>query len=368
MADKLGLGNGERQLKLGQSFTSPKSSAFHTVRYDFKPASVDINKMASVEVSSNNQVTVTVPHLDGAGVPQTVFKGSQRPYHKECVLIIDRVTGVITLEKLSSNIQVKKTRSEAIKPPLPQVVSSSSDRNTPNSSDRLSAGVLGGPNRPQTPPIGQRTSNKTRVTSGSRRPDRPITHLVPKHSPLHASPSYSSPGHYKSPKRDHLVNNSTNNDTHSQSTLASLPMIGMDDITEPPVPVVPHSSSSSIGATPLSSKRSPPVLPVQQQNQQNGRDLIGEISDTSSSSSDSDSGSDHETTASNVKGLKSGTSGGSGGGSSTGANASATATSRRNGHHANGLAFGSNSSPSLSMPAHILSEDLCLSESGSDSD
>lgn len=49
---------------------------------------------------------------DGAGVPQTVFKGSQRPYQKECVLIIDRVTGEITLEKLSCNIQVKKTRSE----------------------------------------------------------------------------------------------------------------------------------------------------------------------------------------------------------------------------------------------------------------
>lgn len=47
---------------------------------------------------------------DGAGVPQTVFKGNQRPYTKECVLIIDRITGEITLEKLSSNIQVKKTR------------------------------------------------------------------------------------------------------------------------------------------------------------------------------------------------------------------------------------------------------------------
>ncbi|KPJ19140.1 Ell-associated factor Eaf [Papilio machaon] len=60
--------------------------------------------MATVDVGTNNQVTVTVPHLDGAGVPQTVFKGSQRPYTKECVLIIDRVTGEITLEKLSSNI------------------------------------------------------------------------------------------------------------------------------------------------------------------------------------------------------------------------------------------------------------------------
>lgn len=30
---------------------------------DFKPASVDMNKMATVDVGTNNQVTVTVPHL-----------------------------------------------------------------------------------------------------------------------------------------------------------------------------------------------------------------------------------------------------------------------------------------------------------------
>lgn len=57
---------------------------------------------------------------DGAGVPQTVFQGSQRAYQKECVLIIDRNTGQITLEKLACNIQVKKTRNEAAKLPLPQ--------------------------------------------------------------------------------------------------------------------------------------------------------------------------------------------------------------------------------------------------------
>lgn len=49
-----------------------------------------------------------------------MFKGSQKPYQKECVLIIDRTTGEITLEKLSCNIQVKKTRSEYNKLPLPQ--------------------------------------------------------------------------------------------------------------------------------------------------------------------------------------------------------------------------------------------------------
>lgn len=77
---------------------------------DFKPASVDETKVASVEVASNNTVTVNVPNLESSGTPQTIFKGSQKPSMKECVLVIDRDTGEITLERLSMNIQVKKTR------------------------------------------------------------------------------------------------------------------------------------------------------------------------------------------------------------------------------------------------------------------
>ncbi|KAK4877944.1 hypothetical protein RN001_010450 [Aquatica leii] len=297
MADKLGLGNEVRQLKLGQSFTNPKSTAFHTIRYDFKPASVDVNKIANVEVGSNHQVTVTVPHLDGAGVPQTVFKGPQRPYQKECVLIIDRLTGAVTLEKLSSNIQVKKTRSESVKPPLPQGEKERGDKvNT------------FGTNRPQTPPIAQRTSNKTRVTSGSRRPDRPITHLVPKHSPLHASPNYPSPGHYKSPKRDLHVNT----ESHNPSMSASLPIIGEDDFSAPVTNIPPMTQKSPSFHT--------------------GDYENGEVSEmSSSSSSDSDSDSDHD-------------------------RAKVTKT---NGY--------SNGVQTKSMPAdHFLNEDLNLSDSGSD--
>ncbi|KAA8591948.1 hypothetical protein FQN60_017322, partial [Etheostoma spectabile] len=42
----------------------------------------------------------------------TVFKGNKRPYQKDCVLIINHDTGDFVLEKLSSSIQVKKTRAE----------------------------------------------------------------------------------------------------------------------------------------------------------------------------------------------------------------------------------------------------------------
>ena len=66
--------------------------------------------MATLDVGENSQVTVSVPHVEGRGTTQTVYKGSRRPYAKECILIIDHDTGEITLEKLANNIQVKKTR------------------------------------------------------------------------------------------------------------------------------------------------------------------------------------------------------------------------------------------------------------------
>ena len=68
--------------------------------------------MATVDILPNNEVNVTVPHCDGAGTAQTsMFRGPKKPYgNKECVLIIDHNTGEITLERLSHNIQLKKTR------------------------------------------------------------------------------------------------------------------------------------------------------------------------------------------------------------------------------------------------------------------
>lgn len=42
---------------------------------------------------------------------QTVYKGSKKPYStKECVLIVDEVTGEVTLEKLGDNVMLKKAR------------------------------------------------------------------------------------------------------------------------------------------------------------------------------------------------------------------------------------------------------------------
>uniref|UniRef100_A0A6G1RUK3 ELL associated factor 2 n=1 Tax=Hypotaenidia okinawae TaxID=2861861 RepID=A0A6G1RUK3_9GRUI len=102
----------ERVLKLGESFEKQPRCAFHTVRYDFKPASIDMSCEGDLEVGKGEQVTITLPNIEGSTPPVTVFKGSKKPYLKECILIINHDTGECRLEKLSSNITVKKTRAE----------------------------------------------------------------------------------------------------------------------------------------------------------------------------------------------------------------------------------------------------------------
>ncbi|KAJ0070062.1 hypothetical protein NL108_000342, partial [Boleophthalmus pectinirostris] len=79
---------------------------------DFKPASIDTTCEGELEVGKGEQVTITLPNLEGSSAPVTVFKGSKRPYMKECILIVNHDTGEYRLEKLSSNIAVKKTRAE----------------------------------------------------------------------------------------------------------------------------------------------------------------------------------------------------------------------------------------------------------------
>uniref|UniRef100_A0A8C7Y408 ELL associated factor 2 n=1 Tax=Oryzias sinensis TaxID=183150 RepID=A0A8C7Y408_9TELE len=111
----MGCGNFDNQehvLKLGETFEKHPKSAYHTVRYDFKPASIDTTCEGELEVGKGEQVTITLPNLEGSSAPVTVFKGSKRPYMKECILIVNHDTGEYRLEKLNSNIAVKKTRAE----------------------------------------------------------------------------------------------------------------------------------------------------------------------------------------------------------------------------------------------------------------
>ncbi|KAM5152452.1 ELL-associated factor 2 [Mantella aurantiaca] len=102
----------ERVLKLGESFEKQPRVGFHTIRYDFKPASIDTSCEGDLEVGKGDQVTITLPNLEGSTAPVTVFKGSKRQYLRECILIVNHDTGECRLEKLNSNISVKKTRAE----------------------------------------------------------------------------------------------------------------------------------------------------------------------------------------------------------------------------------------------------------------
>lgn len=113
MSDKnLQVDNEIHELKLGSSFDQKSKVGFHSIRYDFKPASVDTTQDSTVDVGEGHKITVTVPHVEGAGTDHTVYKGNKRQCLKECVLIIDHQTGTFTLEKLTNNIQLKKTRTE----------------------------------------------------------------------------------------------------------------------------------------------------------------------------------------------------------------------------------------------------------------
>ncbi|NP_001193385.1 ELL-associated factor 1 [Sus scrofa] len=102
----------EHRLRLGESFENRPRASFHTIRYDFKPASIDTSCEGELQVGKGDEVTITLPHIPGSTPPMTVFKGNKRPYQKDCVLIINHDTGEYVLEKLSSSIQVKKTRAE----------------------------------------------------------------------------------------------------------------------------------------------------------------------------------------------------------------------------------------------------------------
>lgn len=226
MDQRLNLGSEVRELKLGSTFNTPKPrTSIHTLKYDFKPASVDVSKTATLDVSSNNQVTVTMPHLASSGVPKTVFKGNQRNYTKECVLIIDKITGEVTLERLHHNIQVKKTRSETNNKASSLNNFSSHQQPVPSGSGgnaSTSATMSATTNsvaRPYLENSTQRVSNKTRVSTGIRK--NAIGSIVQRHSPIQGSPSHT---HHRSPQQAPAWN--ANN---GQSTLPSIPLIGMDD-------------------------------------------------------------------------------------------------------------------------------------------
>lgn len=139
MAEKFAnkFGPGAHQLKIGKSFEKKGgNSVYHSIRYDFKPVSVDEDRMGKLEVQENKSVSVTLPHIDGHGA--TNYKGNAKPANtKDCILIIDHETGELTLERISNQIMLKKTRPEKVDKPNVYMDKGHSLNNSPNEANGL---------------------------------------------------------------------------------------------------------------------------------------------------------------------------------------------------------------------------------------
>ncbi|KAK6030444.1 hypothetical protein OSTOST_03416 [Ostertagia ostertagi] len=112
MAETKDIPPGSYMLELGKTFTDQRRNdgpSYHTLRYDFKPMSVASSDSDTyIAFGANGDVHVAVP-TDGENM--TVFKGSKKEAKaKECLLFFDKKTGKVRLEKIASNINVKKTR------------------------------------------------------------------------------------------------------------------------------------------------------------------------------------------------------------------------------------------------------------------
>lgn len=107
-------------LKFGKTFDKKSDVSYNTLKLDFKPVSLGSSKDMMLEVggenSNQNQVNATIPGKHGSGsnnAAPTVYKGHKAPYGaKDCLLIVDEVTGEVTLERLGENISLKKSRPE----------------------------------------------------------------------------------------------------------------------------------------------------------------------------------------------------------------------------------------------------------------
>ncbi|XP_058087669.1 uncharacterized protein LOC131234746 [Magnolia sinica] len=88
-------------LTLGSSFNSQNhlpSSKFFTLRYEFKPASIDKNQAGSLHKNKENRVTVEFPN-NQPGKPKVTFEGSTEDYKdNDGVLFFDGET--FRLERL----------------------------------------------------------------------------------------------------------------------------------------------------------------------------------------------------------------------------------------------------------------------------
>lgn len=108
--------NEDHPLIIGESCNTllgHKSKVQYTsVKYDYKPHRIDYDKQGILE-TSDAACWIRLPLVEEASSTRasSVFKGNRQDLSgKECILVIDREAGTITLEHVTSKIDVKQTR------------------------------------------------------------------------------------------------------------------------------------------------------------------------------------------------------------------------------------------------------------------
>ncbi|KAB2619988.1 ELL-associated factor 2-like [Pyrus ussuriensis x Pyrus communis] len=90
-------------LTLGPSFRDGSANKYCTLRYDFKPASIDKTKAGALKKTKDNRVTVEFQN-NQVGKPNVTFKGSSEEYKgNDAVLFFDGQT--FRLERLHRSVK-----------------------------------------------------------------------------------------------------------------------------------------------------------------------------------------------------------------------------------------------------------------------
>ncbi|EUB55747.1 ELL-associated factor [Echinococcus granulosus] len=238
---------GKYEVKLGRSFLDPSQNCFMTMRCDFLPASVDREQPGSIKIVNEKEVDVRLPNVPGAEQSSTLLKGNIRPVQKECLLIYNKTTGELTLERISKAAQLKNVRDG----PPSKKPSDSTQTSLPSQSAIA-------PNQPSKPKV--RTMSESSSESSVRLPkpkrtsppdQRPPPSSNLKRSTLSSSSSSSS----SSISESGSLTNSLQKQRHRQpSSLSSLSEL--DDKPTPAPPPATQQQQQSISKGPTTSQPS----------------------------------------------------------------------------------------------------------------
>eukprot|EP00039_Didymoeca_costata_P000309 m.45085 g.45085 ORF g.45085 m.45085 type:complete len:228 (-) comp10185_c0_seq2:193-876(-) len=98
----------EYPVVLGETFSNNCSTQYHSVRYDFKPASIDTSTPGNLNVTAGTQ-KVKLQLNSTEGGEKIKFEGPASHATKECILLFDSDKKAFRLEKLCKSIKLKHT-------------------------------------------------------------------------------------------------------------------------------------------------------------------------------------------------------------------------------------------------------------------